>query len=268
MGRRENGDREWIEGTLELAVEIAAARSEYRGDRNFGSWLIENALGENYLPKDERSILIQWGENPDWTRTVLEKTERRSVQTIHRNEWSVRSATKPSTKPPGGAKLHKAKAFAQAYEAETGRLPTERLTAREAGVSQGVSADALRDLKSRRAEEDGRIRFLKAQDHHVEARVRILDKKRETEFNERVRLAMLAHNQEYRRGLEELQKEASEKLDLYEKLVNRHKPLFTVEEYKNLLMVAHPDSNPSKDVRNAAFLSLKAAELQLIGRKL
>jgi hypothetical protein len=269
MTRRDSGAREWIEGTLELAIEIAAARAEFKGDQDFGSWLVENGLGENHLPKNDRAILIQWGRNQEWTRTVLEKTERRSIQTIHRNEWVLTSVSKPSIKPPGGAKLHAAKAFAQAYEAETGRLPTERLTARETGVSQGVSADALRDLKSRRAEEDGPIRFLKAQDHHVEARIKIRARELEADFAERVRLATLEKNAEYLAGLERLERQAAEKLELYETMVNRHQPIFTEAEFNDILFCTHWDQRNAltEERANRAVIALTIKKQQLTGKK-
>jgi hypothetical protein len=155
----------------------------------------------------------------------------------------------------------------QAAEA-MGENISQKALARDLEVSPSTVAEAVRDLRSARNEDLGQISFTKAQDRHVGARLRMLAKKLEADFDERVRLAMLEKNKDYLTALEKLEKQANEKLELYETLVNRHQPIFTVEEYKNLLMVAHPDANPSKETCHAVFLSLKAMELQLIGRKL
>ena len=202
---------------------------------------------------------------------MLEKAESHSIQVIHR---TFRKITKGEDEPirkntkgiSGGAKTNKAKAFAQAYEAEHGQLPPERLVARETGVSQGVSADALRDLRSRRSEADGRIVFSKAQDRHVEARIKVLDKAREADFKERVRLAMLEKNAAYLAGLEGLEKQAREKQELYETLVNQHRPIFTRVEYTDILFCAHND-HVERERKHRAATSLIAKKLQLTGEK-
>ena len=241
----ETDHQHWIERTLRQAKILATARTKCASNAEFGRWCADNRFDESVISHQERAILVQWGGNLDWARTVLDRTKRKSIEMIHRREWEVTSLTSarktPSPKPPGGRKLTIAKAFAQAYEAENGELPTERLMAHETGVSQGVCADALRLLRDRRSEDSEKIKFTRAQDHHVEARLRIAAKAQEVQFKERVRLAMLEHNADYRRGLEELQREATEQRDLYEKLVNNHRPLFTVEDYKNIVMVAHHD---------------------------
>lgn len=40
MKRRAKGDQEWIEGTIDLAVELAGAREEFTADQAFGGWFI------------------------------------------------------------------------------------------------------------------------------------------------------------------------------------------------------------------------------------
>ncbi len=64
---------------------------------------------------------------------------------------------------------------------------------------------------------------------------------------------------ENRRLRKKLARQATEMLDLYV----TQPPIFTSEEYKNITMCAHPDSNPSPETRHAAFIALKAKELQL-----
>ena len=114
---------------------------------------------------------------------------------------------------------------------------------------------------------DGPLRFTKAQEAHVEARIRALDKKREAGFNERVRLAMLERNADYRAGLERLQKEAAEKAARYDRLLNNYKPLFTDEEYRTILICQHPDNSATTARRNTAFKAVQAMKFQLTGKR-
>jgi hypothetical protein len=268
------GKQKFIEGKLLLSASLAAIRAKFQDNEAFGKSCAEHGLGENVVSRHDRAILIRWAERPDWTRTILEKTERTSVQTIHEKEWldTLPSPRKsPGNQKPAHSradKLNAALKHAQVAEAQTGKLPPERELAATAGVSPATANEALQIIRHNRPEEIGRVQFTKAQQDHIDAAMKRRLRELEKDFDERVRLAMLENNKDYRQRLEDRQREANEKEERYERLTNQHRPIFTVEEYKNLLMVAHPDSNPSQDIRNAAFLSLKAKELQLIGRKL
>jgi len=270
MIRRDKGDQEWIEGTLDLSVELATARADFPVNRDFGDWCADNGFGDNALPKNERAILVQWGNKPDWTRTVLEKTERRSVQFIHSKEWVVTSASNnPSltVKPPGGVQRKKAVAYVQVFEAAQNELPPETVVARDTGVSRGTAADVLRDIKSRRANEDVKITFAKAQDYHVEAKLRMLSRKLESEFAERVRLKALEENKDYLAELEQLEKQANYKNELYDSLINSHKPIFTEAEYMTILACLHPDNSASERTREIAFKAFNVMKFQLTGKR-
>ena len=266
----ETDHQHWIDRTLRQAKILAAARIKCATNAEFGRWCVDNRFNESVISHNERAILVQWGNNPVWTRTVLDKTKRKSIEHIHRNEWDSNRLTHvrktPSLKLPGGPKFAAAKAYVQVYEAETGGFPSEQTISDEAGVSAKVSRLALYALKDQRADAVGPIKFTKAQDHHVEVRLRIAAKAQEVQFKERVRLAMLEHNADYRRGLEELQREATEQRDLYEKLVNNHQPIFTDMEYRDILLCTH-EANPSDETRKRAFMTLNAKKIQLIGKR-
>lgn len=74
--RTQHGRQEWIEGTIELAIELAAARAEFPSNHGFGVWLAENDIDD--YTKDDRAALIGMGENIDITRRVLAETDRMS----------------------------------------------------------------------------------------------------------------------------------------------------------------------------------------------
>ena len=79
--------QKFVEGKLLLSISLAAIRAKFEDNEAFGKSCTEHGLGENIVPKNDRYILIQWAERPEWTRMVLEKTERTSVRTIHEKEW-------------------------------------------------------------------------------------------------------------------------------------------------------------------------------------
>lgn len=261
IARRAKGEADWVEGTLELAVELAGARDDCGKDNNkFGEWL-SGRFGDNVLPKDERAILIRWGCDPRQTRIVLETTDSRSIQVIDRG---LRNATKtPTTPPVGGSKSQAAHAALQAAAA-TGVKVNQRTLAQSLGVSQSTVGEAVRDLKAAQAPT---LTYTKAQDYHVDARIRVLDKAREAEFEERVRLRVLADNKAYRETLSQLKDEASRQKGIYEKLNNEFKPIFNETEFMTILTCLHPDNSASVEKRNIAFRAFSAMKFQLTGKK-
>jgi hypothetical protein len=84
MVRRAFGEKEWIEGTIDLAVELAAARDEHLSNIAFGAWC-DQRFGEAALPRNERPILIRWGRDPHRIRAILEQSGSRSIQIIERS---------------------------------------------------------------------------------------------------------------------------------------------------------------------------------------
>ena len=266
MARRAKGDEEWIEGTIELAVELAGARDDHSGDREFGRWL-DGRFGDNRLPKDEQSALIQWGRDPAQTRIMLEKAETRSIQMIHR---SFRNATKErfhSTGKTTTPKREQAEASIREHKARTGSYPSVIEAGEESGLSRIVIEPALAAVKAEDRMAPSELRFIKAQDLHVEARIRALDKEREKTFDERVRLGVLERNAGYLAALEKLEKEASEKRERYDTLINSYRPIFTDTEFTVILTCLHPDNSASPEKRDTAFKAFNAMKLQLTGKK-
>jgi hypothetical protein len=108
--------------------------------------------------------------------------------------------------------------------------------------------------------------FTKAQDYHVEAKLKLEARKLEATFDDRVRHKVLEENKSYLASLETLEKSARRQKEYYDALINHHQPIFTDAEYRDLLLCTH-EGNPSKEVRERAFIALNAKKLQLTGRK-
>jgi hypothetical protein len=163
-------------------------------------------------------------------------------------------------------KIYDALIFIQAYETDKNELPTINQIAKAVGCSKSTASEALHENKSLQAGLLGPVKLSKAQEYHINAIIARRKREFETEFNERVRLAMLEHNESYRAGLEKLKIEAQKKFDLYEKLVNKHKPLFTEAEFTMIITCLHPDNVASKEKRDEAFKLVNLNKLALMGK--
>jgi hypothetical protein len=164
-------------------------------------------------------------------------------------------------------KIYDALIFIQAYETDKNELPTINQIAKAVGCSKSTASEALHENKSLQAGLLGPVKLSKAQEYHINAIIARRKREFEAEFNERVRLAMLEHNESYRAGLEKLKIEAQKKFDLYEKLINKHKPLFTEDEFRTIMACLHPDNSASKEKREIAFTKFIDKKLQLTGTK-
>lgn len=85
--RRERGDNEWRAGTLDLCIHLAQARGTFSNDRDFSAWLKDNKL--DVLSQFDRAAAIAMGLHPETAKEVLDRTERRSLQYIHREEFKT-----------------------------------------------------------------------------------------------------------------------------------------------------------------------------------
>jgi hypothetical protein len=73
-------DDRWVETTLALAIEMAAAREECGGnDRAFGVYLAENDCA---MSRNDSSAFVGLGQHPEISRRVLAETTSRSVRLI------------------------------------------------------------------------------------------------------------------------------------------------------------------------------------------
>jgi hypothetical protein len=268
MARRAKGDSEWVEATLELAVELAGARADHGNDNNaFGRWLNER-FGNRAPSHQDRAALIRWGKDPAQTRIMLENRETNSIRQI--DEGFTNPGKTPSFQPPvTKPRINEVEIVAATIKAETGKWPDSKTLAQVTGKSTRAADNALRTVKA--VEEavtvPSEVRYTKAQEYHLDARLKARTRQLEADFNERVRLAMLEHNKEYRKGLEELQQKAREQINLHEKLNNHFRPIFTEIEFMTIMTCLHPDNSASKEKRDTAFKAFNAVKFQLTGKK-
>jgi hypothetical protein len=165
--------------------------------------------------------------------------------------------------PKPSVKREFAKEIIRAYKAQYGKYPSVIQAMEESGLSRIVIEPALATVIAENKEPP---KLTKAQQSLVEAKLKILSRKLELDFNERVRLAMLEHNETYRAGLEKLKADAQRKNEIYDKLINNYKAIFNEEEFRNILVCLHPDNSASKEKRETAFSVFNNKKFQLTGK--
>jgi hypothetical protein len=194
----------------------------------------------------------------------LEATKNRSIQVIDR---TFTTPSKGAEKPPGGPKLQEAKDRILAHEAATGKLPPADRHFQMEGVTPSTYDRAIREIRGAR-ETTGPLKFTKAQEHHVEARVKIEVKaaieqlhasfEKEVEKRNKVDIDKLFPD------LEKMREDARRNEKLYRELIEKN-AIFTEAEYRDILCTH--EGNPSKETRKRAFIALNAKKLQLTGKQ-
>ena len=93
--KRNGSIQDWIDANIEMAEALIEARHDCGdNDTAFGVWCRHNGFTKDVLGKNERVALIDMGANPQKMREVLQKTERRSIPLIYKNEWACPNAGK------------------------------------------------------------------------------------------------------------------------------------------------------------------------------
>lgn len=116
-------------------------------------------------------------------------------------------------------------------------------------------------------------KFTKAQAHHVEALARKQERHLNQQFNAAVEARVATRVAERVAALEKAQIACREQREAafkdqqhWQKLINRHKPIFTVEEFRAIVMALHPDNSASEETRARAMQSVNDKKLQLTGK--
>jgi len=256
---RETSREDWIKATLDLSVALVEARDNFRADISFGHWCDENGFD---ISHQDRAAYIAFGRDIGRAREILEKTESRSIQRIHRLEFRFTSASKPKPpKPdPGLATTPEMQKALDAYDffKSAGVEPTQQQVEEKAGTSNMPVRRAFerRRTEAELARQEVDISDLPATSKaKVEAAVRKIQKRMELEYERRVQLGVQKFVTEF------VMPTYAEKLALADRINGGKKP-FSIEEYRKLLGALHPDSS-SVERRTEMFLIVKQRELIL-----
>jgi len=276
----ERSAAEWAEANYSLCVHLYQARKKHNSNKAFGAWLAENDLDR--INDHDRAAAIAMGEHPDECRSLLEKTDRRSLQLIHREEFQVASGSKIETakpsKPPKRAPKKKKTPSPEAEKvaqlAREGRGRTE--IAATLGVGEHVAQLAVKHEEGRRSgieeakqqalDEAAMNAELAASDKEklkqaIDAHKRKLDreydltvKKLECEIDARVRERASKLESDIKARWDQIYlpnyEEGQRRAQLYR---DAYKGVFSKQEFQFLLKCLHPDQRPESDKLNEAF---------------
>jgi hypothetical protein len=112
--RSQRIESEWIDTVLEMATTLREARDQFKDHNEFSAWIDKNDL--RFHNDKDRAALINMGRNLEVSRTVLQKTKRKSLQFIWIEdikpmteieslangvgEWAARNTTDSDRDPP------------------------------------------------------------------------------------------------------------------------------------------------------------------------
>ena len=264
LQRREHSHTDWVEATLDLCIHLATARQQFSADQAFGRWCGDSGFGDNVISHQDRAAAIDMGRDPDRSRLILEKTERRSLRLIHDKEFRFTSDGKP-TKPvkaetPAKPDEPLARALA-AYDRR--KMAGEDLTYGAIGKEAGVSSTPVRRAIAIRKNEENIEGFnLSATaEQKLDMAIRVARRKLEQEFETRVML-------EAKRRQDEISlPHYFETLRRVERKLAAHRGVMPRSEYRKILACLHPDSveDPARKPRfEEAFRLFNSYEVKLV----
>jgi hypothetical protein len=106
---------------------------------------------------------------------------------------------------------------------------------------------------------------------HIDGIKKIIKKEVEKElskgFEASVQLRVKEYISKHMPELEKKRDDLSKKIEQYDKMTNKFKPIFTQDEFKSVLMCIHPDGERSKEKLEEVFKLFKSKEIQLTGGK-
>ena len=116
-------------------------------------------------------------------------------------------------------------------------------------------------------------KFTKAQAKHVEALIKKYRRDLDAQFAAVVEAEVNKQVKARKEALDKAREAISKRLNdafkdqqHWKVLINNHKPLFSVEEFRTIVMALHPDNSASEETRARALQSVNEKKLQLIGK--
>ena len=168
---------------------------------------------------------------------------------------------------PRQTKRKEVEQFALVYEEKHGHLPIRDIVVEELKVSNGTADTILvplRAVREKHKKESNPIQYSKAQKSHIEMAINTERKALLREFESKVQYQAKLYIERHMPHLERNQKELSSKIEMYDKMINNHKSIFTKDEFKSILMCLHPDGERSKEKLEEVFIMVKNKEKQLV----
>lgn len=272
--RAQNGEGEWVEGSLELAQALAEGRGRFSANKAFGDWLIANK--HDHVGHQDRAALINFAGDLTLARDVLIKTTRRSYQHIWTEEQGRFTHVSKTDKPKRGRpKGQRRSRNPPAVEQAVASLVLDHGRTYEQAAAE-LGLNSVQPVKTSKAREEGRREsftellgaaaaenFLEKGKLRIEDAIRIhtarLNKQFEQRVNEEVRRRIDAADDSTRASNKQLRKD-----NLYLTGIVNQRGVFTETQYKQMLMLCHPDSSASPQLKAELLQVLIQNKMRLV----
>ena len=116
-------------------------------------------------------------------------------------------------------------------------------------------------------------KFTKAQDKHVQALIKKFKRDLDAQFEAAVEIRVAKLVKERKAALDKAREAVAKQLNdafkdqqHWKALINNHKPLLTMEEFRSIVMALHPDNSAGLETRARALQSVNEKKLQLTGK--
>lgn len=86
-------------------------------------------------------------------------------------------------------------------------------------------------------------------------------------IDEQVRVRVIEENKEYLAMLDKLEDKASRAEKHWRTVIDNHRPVFTVDQFKLILMCLHPDGQRTPEKLSEAFRSFNDRKTQLTNKR-
>jgi hypothetical protein len=221
--------------------------------------------------KSDRAIAEDIGVSP---KTV---SKARRSTTVEHSTVAKRTGKDGRTRKQPKRKTAPEKFSAAVQSRQHGKTQAE--AAKEAGLG------SVQTVKIAEAYDQGRAELLDelnidpktlapSAQAKLEAAKRMMERKlnaehaaRMCELNEEVRKRVLTEGKEYIERMKVLEEKAWQDEKHWREMINNHKPPFTPEQFKTILMCLHPDGQRTQEKLSHAFRLFNNKKLQLTGKE-
>lgn len=164
-------------------------------------------------------------------------------------------------------KMNAALDVARAMVQQTGKAPSRSDVAKAAAVHNSTADIVVKIVQAELAASAtlSQPQFTKAQENHIEAKIRARMREMEKEFDARVTAENKRQIDILFPDLEQLQESARLNEKYYRERLESV-AIFTEGEYRDILLCTH-EANPSAETRQRAFMALNRKKLLLTGKK-
>ena len=260
---------------------LLKGRKEYPSNKAFKKWVLEWDFNTTYPFNNPRERSEAMSIAEIIFRTGTEDCFAECKHTVPSNmmTWARKTKLAPiKRRNPEAA----SKARAQIRVAVENGKPVNRDAVSEAtGLSNGAvgRATAMEQARLEGVTEGEAIalneqgNFTKAQDKHVQALIKKFKRDLDAQFAAAVdaevdkkvkaRKAML---ESARAACIQQRNDAFKDQQHWKTLINNRKPLFTIDEFRSIVIALHPDNSASEETRARALQSFTGKKLQLTGK--